>query len=161
MKFLEVAHLYVGAPCLIGDRNWKRPDISDRQRAPHIDPDYGKPITSTIDLHTLSQYIYKTTPILKRLIDLTEEDILQLIRYIYHGYTDKLEKAHMFKVVISENRRVGVVKFTEGDLPETFHFYTYRRWSPEQFTYLLRQGYDLFGLIDADEAIDAKTWKKE
>jgi len=53
----DYLHLYLGAECMIGDLNWKRQDIHPNDLAPYTDLDYGRPVKSKIDLHTIQAFL--------------------------------------------------------------------------------------------------------
>lgn len=70
----DYLHLYLECECMIGDLNWKSPNIAPEDREPYTDPEFGKPIKSKIDLHTIQAYGHKLTPILRPLLDMTDEE---------------------------------------------------------------------------------------
>lgn len=82
IELKDVLHLYLGCECMIGDLNWKR-EKHTHGLAPDVDLDYGKPIRTTIDAHVLSVFAHKTTPILRRLSSMTEEEKEKLFDFLW------------------------------------------------------------------------------
>lgn len=123
----DVIHLYLGCECMIGDTKWKKPEIHPDDLAPGIDLNYGKPIKSIIDYHTLQAYSHKITPMLRSLDSITEE-----------------EKREFFKL------QYGDEKYDERLVRVSTSLHTL---FPETFLYLLSRGFDLFGLIESGQAI--------
>lgn len=84
-------------------------------------------------------------PILRRLEDMTEEDMKDLINI------EEIRK-RPFKYICLEG--TGITWKTEGTEWEIITWLD--ELSPLQFTFLLSRSYDLFSLIDSGQAIDRK-----
>lgn len=76
----------------------------------------------------------KVKPILRKLDSMTEEEAMD------GGWTNKR----------SFDSFVKIHQYDDTDQLT-------RRWFAQDFIYLLSRGFDLFGLIDSDQAIDAST----
>lgn len=103
-----------------------------------------------------TEYYKEVKIILKRLEDMTDDDIKGFIGW------DKLNELY---VDISFERCVnGIVVYygidtgpDNGGVFAQTHKITFHVFSPKEWKYLISKGFDLFGLIDTDQAIDAKT----
>lgn len=114
-------------------------------------------------------------PILRRLSDMTEQEALHIgklaffdsdMKYPDSDYTVKktgitIELPSAYAVSINNDwyEREIRIGFNTGNIwnrPDQ-HIYERIYNQPQIFHYLLKQGFDLFGLIDAGLAIDAKT----
>lgn len=84
---------------------------------------------------------HKIKPILRRLEDMTEEEARNFLKHAVPGAE-----------YITQNE-YGVIWQSQGSRSEIFYLFG----PPAGFHYLLRQHFDLFGLIPAGLAIDAKT----
>lgn len=101
-------------------------------------------------------YPYSIKPILRLLEDATDDDIKGFIDY------DKLNELY---VDVSFERCVnGIVIYygidagpDHGGVFSQTHKITFHTFSPKEWQYLISKGFDLFGLIETDQAIDAKT----
>lgn len=113
---------------MIGDMSWKREKYT-YGLMPDVDLDYGKPIRSRIDAHVLSVFSHKTTPILRKLDAMTEEEEIEM------NATQEDVKLDGYPEIL-----------LRADTGETF-------------AWLCKHGFDLFGLIDAGLAIDSDTLK--
>lgn len=94
-------------------------------------------------------------PILRKLESMTREEAKYLL-----GFKEseiilnirKTDKYYNFEFKWADNRFDKGYGFSERAIG-----FNNDDWKPWQFHYLLRQHFDLFGLIDAGLAIDAKT----
>lgn len=113
----QILAMYYGGDCL------------QAIKVPGQEPNFGD--VWRIDSRTLFQFdtgLSLVKPILRRLEDMTEEDVCN--NFDFQSWM-MMRAAHKMKV--------------------TFGF------KPSEFQYLLSKSFDLFGLIDAKLAIDAKT----
>lgn len=148
--FKEVAHLYLGCKCFLGDKDWKPTNIPVELQAPYTDPNYGKPYICEFDAHVMQTYLHKAIPILHRLEDLTDNDAVELVALwsdLFLG-VQKIDIMYgklnfKFRYISSNRIRTEQVKFYQ--------------LNSDQFLFLLSKHYDLFNLIDNGQAIDAKT----
>lgn len=99
-------------------------------------------------------------PILRRLSDMTEQEMKALYRT--RTLWAYIQESHIKKIQFSEGNQNCITIGYEG--PSGSSGYTcgnelmyLNQLMPTQFHYLLKQGFDLFGLIDEGAAIDAKT----
>lgn len=99
-------------------------------------------------------------PILRRLEDMGEDEMRLLYRartwwaYIQDSHIKKIgfDKDNLNAINIDYEGPSGSSGYTVG------HEIMYMNaLMPNQFHYLLKQGFDLFGLIQSGQAIDAKT----
>lgn len=145
MKLSEVLHLYIGCPCLflIKFPGYKRE---------------GDPLTLTASM--LAQIDRKNdaevVPILRRLESITEEDCIDLVKMCTdekrHSEIEILDIAPDKIDYIDGSKWYGDGVEEVNDLSIYFN-----QLSADQFAYLLAHNYDLFGLIDSRQAIDAAT----
>jgi hypothetical protein len=98
---------------------------------------------------------------LRRLEDMTEEEAIELVKQVVHEneYTNVSTYRHNYTNdlmvqwgYLTPIERVNNVQYFFNATGE-------RTWSAAQFNYLLTKHFDLFGLIDAGLAVDAKTIK--
>lgn len=96
-------------------------------------------------------------PLLRRLEHMTEEEVKAMIGWEKMNvlYTDLRYKKLADCINIEYNIDTG----DEGCYPQ-FHSISFLNPTPQQFHYLLKQGFDIFGLIDASLAIDSKSINK-
>lgn len=96
--------------------------------------------------------------VLRRLEDMTEEEGIEVTRLVVHS--DEFINVNTYR------NKFGDIITTWGllapmeranDAEYKYNATAERSWSAAQFHYLLSKGFDLFGLIDAGFAIDAKT----
>lgn len=85
--------------------------------------------------------IYCVKPILRRLEDMTEEEARNFLKHAVPGAE-----------YITQNEW-GVIWQSQGSRSEIFYLFG----PPAGYHYLLTHHFDLFGLIDAGLAVDAKT----
>jgi len=140
MKFKEVAHLYIG--CKV-----KYPDSDDKMivatlsgvNSQSFETTYSRKKKGCIGDYITSNdgkqrghncYIENVKPILRSLSSLTEEEATEGL-----GYDNLIYKP--FKVCNNFSSRSV--------------------FSAKEFVFLLSKGFDLFGLIESGEAIDATT----
>lgn len=155
-------NLYIGCECMIGDLNWK-PETNLNGLAPGVDPNYGRPIRSTLDAHVLNVFVHETTLILRPVSDLTEEEAVEIAKIMY-GQPDSVkwrmkDKTHYFKVYRKHYSKYFTIDKPSGEIDRyerdgdldnldttmNHHLVT---------AYMVSCGFDLFGLIDAGLAID-------
>lgn len=120
---------YLGCECMIGDLNWKPQNIAPEDRQMYTDPDFGKPIKSTIDLHAIQAFGHKMKPILRPLSDITEVEGTDVCMILCETET-------------CYNNPRWLSGRLMGNLPANL------------FTLLLKRGFDLFNLIPEKLAID-------
>ncbi len=162
-EFKDVAHLYLGAKCIIGNKDWKPSDISVEDRAPYTDPNYGKPITTTISCHTLEHFLHKTTPILRPLSTMTEVDLPEWFnKWMPDGFDVLHNKANHYSWMEIDSKNDDGYTLTiweDGSMSTTCkdngEQYAYQ--GALLFAHLLSKQFDLFGLIKSGEAINATT----
>lgn len=130
---------YIGQPCIISHYNG--------------DTFKTEPLTATnyasyIDSHTKFSYnIASIKPILRRLEDMTEEEICKMA--LAGGLIGTPTRANI------EGNFIQMEYVKDGEI-------LVEHWHPNElnaqhFHFLLSRGFDLFGLIDAGLGIDAKT----
>lgn len=95
-------------------------------------------------------------PILSRIEDMTEGGVIDLIKIEYASYPGDIE----IKAINDRSRIRGGWTFSiyiekKHQLTSTLSLY---RATPEQFQYLLKNSFDLYGLIDSGQSIDAKSF---
>ncbi len=142
IKFSEVAHLYLG--CEVRNELVK--------------------INGTLIEVRKDRELEYIKPILRPLSDITEDEMKELLIKWYHPSEDMFVRlSDTIKFYPNEKKRA--VKVGEGVAYSMFkdgiHKATgtlsFTRLNPVQTLYLLKQGFDLFGLIDNGEALD---WTK-
>ncbi len=95
--------------------------------------------------------------ILRRLSDMTEEEAREWLKMKYNGVPEiRMGKTESNGFWYQFHDKDGV---HVGNNRFLFKNQTLDENNPEQFAYLLSRSFDLFGLIDANEAIDSKTLK--
>jgi hypothetical protein len=96
-------------------------------------------------------------PILRRLEDITDKEIKELIGWdnLNEKYANVSYERGNFGIVINYSIDAGEEGFYQQSYNITFHTF-----SPKEWVYLLKNGFDLFGLIKSGQAIDAKTWNQ-
>jgi hypothetical protein len=96
---------------------------------------------------------------LRRLEDMTDEEAIDLVRRVVHE--DEYINVSTYRHNHTNDLMVqwGLLTHAQraDDVEYFFNATGERSWSGDQFHYLLQQSFDLFGLIDAGLAIDAKT----
>lgn len=144
----DVIQYYIGRECYVND----------------ITPGYISSVDefggTHIKLHGVPKAMYvqvqDVKPILRRLEDMGEFEATELARL----QTDPKRHADV-DVLFIEKERIHYMdgsKWTGDGVEEFFDLYIYfNQLSPAQSHYLLKQGFDLFLLIDSGQAIDAKT----
>lgn len=148
-KLSDYLHLYLGQPCkwkVLGDDEWA---VND----------------SAVDLVVLGRVYdrqpFVIAPILRPLSDMTEEEMKELLCLDFAPSDDVFRNmVTEFKFDVNEPQRrtkrgtgVGFSVFKDGShyMSGTLSFVDL---NPHQFVYLLKLGFDLFGLIEAGLAID-------
>ena len=127
---------------MIGDLNWKPQNIAPGDRQPYTDPDFGKPIKSTIDLHAIQAFGHKMTPILRPLSDISHKEVANLLSV----YDTAIENANYRSPIFQ-------IQYRDKNNEQQYKHAYLTQLSPDQFLYLIKQGFDLFGLIEAGLAI--------
>jgi hypothetical protein len=96
-------------------------------------------------------------PILRRLEDITDKEIKELIGWdnLNEKYANVSYERGNFGIMINYSIDAG----EEGIHPQS-HKITFHAFSPKEWLYLLKNGFDLFGLIKSGQAVDAKTWNQ-
>lgn len=130
---------------------------------------YGEPLWSPWDVLTLSELKnisdFATSNIsirlaLRKLEDMTEEEMKEYVK----GYVDESDHDKIYDLSTDgESIRFvcGITSEWQPDgvavpVPDVRNITLYE-FTPHEFHKLLRKGFDLWGLIDAGLAIDAKT----
>jgi len=120
--------------------------------------------TSVLDvslLKDLQNHLHQIKPILRRLDSMTEEELKECVILSYFERNRDIISQCFDEVIISTDNRNKKLHGTA--IPYTLfkdgkHFMTAtlseNHLNPEQFLYLLKQGFDLFNLIDSNQAID-------
>jgi len=94
-------------------------------------------------------YFLTSKPLLRPLSDMTEEEAVEVTKpIVIYGYTEgrsyEAYRNSFGKIVVSWG-----ISHLEKYVPQSeLHFTT------EQFIYLIKQGFDIFGLIDSSQAVD-------
>jgi len=106
--------------------------------------------------------IDKIKPILRRLEDIGNHEAIALTSLVVHQ--SEFLNPKVYRNVLGD-LIVGWGDLIPIDGDDEFE-YKYnasceRTWSAEQFNYLIKQRFDLFGLIETDQALDAKTINNE
>lgn len=129
----DYAHYYIGQPCL----NTWFPADHDAYNAGWVLVGFNETSIKPFGLEneTDSTWTDSIKPILRRLEDMTEEE-----RQVVHN---------MGKLYMNHK---------DHTLPS---YSLSKMWAANQTHYLLKQGFDLFGLIDAGLAVDAKTLNQQ
>jgi hypothetical protein len=97
--------------------------------------------------------------VLRRLEDMMADEAIELASLVVHK--DEYINVSIYRHNYTNDLMVQWGLLTQSqradDVEYFFNATGERSWSGSQFHYLLQQGFDLFGLIDAGLAIDAKT----
>lgn len=100
--------------------------------------------------------------VLRRLEDMTADEAIELTRLVVHK--DEFINVSTYRHNFTNDLMVQWGLLTPAqradDVEYFFNATGERSWSAEQFHYLLRQGFDLFNLIDNGLALDSKTLKQ-
>ena|SRR6185503_1709549 len=126
---------YIGSDCMIGDLGWKKQKIHPNDLAPYTNLDYGRPIKSKVDLHTIQAFGNQITLILRPLNSLSKQEMEECgnLDYDFSGEPE-------------------LNKWTWKDFNCLL--------TPNQFTFLLSKHFDLFELIESGLAIDKKNFNQ-
>lgn len=150
MDIKDYIHLYIDSEALY--RKWYC------DTPPEQEPTWSKLTSKRFQLlNDLS--IVKVEYALRRLSDMTEEQARELAKFQHKPkYHDQIEilyiqKDHLHYIDGTRWHGDGVSEYNE-------YFVYFNQLQSNQFHYLLKQGFDLFGLIDAGIAIDSKTINK-
>lgn len=99
---------------------------------------------------------FTCNPILRPLSDMTEEEKMQLIRICHPEKEYPIIKyIDLDKEVLNFSSKTQRMKYYR-----IFACGFYGTWHPEEMKYLLKQGFDLFGLIESGLAIDKTKLNK-
>lgn len=131
MKFKDVAHLYIGCTCEV--------EAFGRTFVEHIQGiKYGRLLIGgkAIDLNSYDNY----KPILRPITDMTEAEGEELLKVAQEGW-DAIAK--------------GEAIHLDLEVPHTRKRFAYLSQQFCEMTYMTSKGFDLFGLIESGEAIDA------
>lgn len=142
MKFKEIAHLYLGCKVfieggIIGTLN---------------QVDTNKLDITCYDTVFAYPKFEQVTPILRHIKSITKDEILELIcHHPKHGpneveYLGKFGTSLCYRVTFQGPERKYQKMYQTSHFGET----------PQQFNYLISKGFDVFGLIEAGEAINQK-----
>lgn len=162
-KIEQYLHFYFGCECLLGDPSWKRSDISDGDRAPYTDADYGKPVKTKLDFHLMGNFKHMHCHlILRPLSDMSEQEMTE---YFFLGNPSLAELNIQVSFLTNEVKRrvkhgsgIGYIlkKNNTNFGTGTLSFY---QFNADQVAYLLNKSFDIFGLIQAKLAISAPSQK--
>jgi len=147
MKLQDYINFYIGCPCIYY--------MADD------DPDgYCMPLDyDIIKLWLANQDETDIKLVLRGLKDMTEEEAIELVKLIVHK--DEYINVSTYRHNCTGDLMVQWGLLTPMERANDVEYFINatgeRSWSGEQFRYLLEQGFDLFGLIAAGLAIDAKT----
>lgn len=88
-------------------------------------------------------------PLLRPLSDMTEEEAIEVTKpIVIYGYTEgrsyETYRNSFGQIVVSWG-----ISHLERYVPQSEQHYT-----TEQFIYLIKQGFDIFGLIESNQAVD-------
>lgn len=158
MKFKEVAHLYIGCkikklkPTWIDEKTLEFSLLGITHSQQNL--------FTTVFIHFLQnegQLMSQTglndnyKPILRKLSDMNVIEMMEFVNLIPF-----YKQSHVFDFDI----KVGAINFKvsyHGQFNSYRKRVAYAYNNPEQVVYLLSKHFDLFGLIESDEAIDAAT----
>lgn len=147
-KIQDYSPLYIGSECIIGDLNWKSQNIAPEDIAPYTDPEFGKPIRSTVTLHSIQAFSHKLHIILRPLSSMTEEEMCCASDIVMPEGIGKLKLDDLsFKVDFAKRE---IINYGNAIAPGG--------WL-SLFPYLLSRHFDLFNLIPENLAIDSTTIK--
>lgn len=127
--------LYLGQECLIGDANWERPKIGASDISPNVDLNYGKPIRTTLDLHSIQHFSHKIKLLLRPLSSITEEDG----KYIFEDWDSDILSSR--DIIL--NNKASELTFKVSEINKG-----------------RERGYDFDDLIPEGLALDTTTLKK-
>jgi len=104
-------------------------------------------------------------PILRPLIDMTEEEMKDvLIMHFHESGRDvaaqsivSVKKKHEVKMASKYGTGIPYIVYNESNIPHSDDVLSFSELNADQFIYLLSRGFDLFGLIEAGLAIDKTT----
>lgn len=103
-------------------------------------------------------YPYSIRLVLRKIEDMTYEEAIELARLVVHK--DEFKEPSTYKNEFGDIIVLwGNPDPWSGDY-ESFNSTGERCWSSDQFHYLLKQGFDLWNLIDSNLALDAATITK-
>lgn len=142
-QFKDIAHLYLG--CSITD---------------------GKSVTDmSAHMFLYGNRIERYKPILRPLSDMTEDELMECVILFYGNRnrdiaTQKLRRIKKNvepKMVTKFGTSIPYSVFGDNDKHIMTGTLSSGSLNGEQFLYILKQGFDLFGLIESGQAINKKT----
>lgn len=149
MNIKDYIHYYIGQSFQFDNKQWEMIAVSRKLVTGWRD---NTEISST----EIQVYHNEAKLMLRRLSDMTEEEATELAKI--QTVEKRLKDV---QVLLIEKDRVHYIdgSMWQGDGVEEYNdlYVYYDLLTPKQFVYLLKQGFDLFGLLDAGLAIDAKT----
>lgn len=130
--------------------------------ASHHEPQFEPYVLTVENLAEAIEFL--DLPILRRLSDMTEEEMKAL--YMARTLWAYVQESHIKKIQFSPSNKNCITIDYEG--PSGSGGYTcgheliyLNQLMPNQFHYLLKQGFDLFKLIDNNLAVDAKSLNQQ
>lgn len=151
MKLKDYLHYYMGCKVITADDNEQANLVGVSDDNAHLVHD-GTGSYGTCDISGVK-------PILRRLEDMTEEDLKEMITKLSlidlsncefefeQFWVNAIRKGVVVDCLsIEMNGQIDMMHYTHATNPQA-----------EAFHYLLSKGFDLFGLIDAGLAVDIKT----
>lgn len=163
IQLKDVIHYYIGCdvivdgkergrllganpvPNSVGQVYW---DIQTEEMQQNEDEDFAMPYNDDTDMGEL-----RIKPILRQLEDITDEEVKEFIEW------DKLNG--MYLNVRYERIKNGIDIFysidaeDQGVYPQYYHI-TFHTFAPKEFQFLISRSFDLFGLLQSGQAINAK-----
>lgn len=154
MNIQDYAKYYIGCRCLntwfqanheMYNNEWVLDGYREHSPKPYL---LGNTETET--------WTDSIKPILRKLDSITDEEIKELIGF------DKIK--NVYPDISLERQAHGVSVYYKVDIGDITYPQTYdidfANPAPHETIFLLSKGFDLFGLIKLDEAIDASTLTK-
>jgi hypothetical protein len=147
IQLKDVIHYYIGQPCRVKD-------VGRAAWISMVDEFGGV----TAKLQGRPETVYEAAegvnPILRRLEDMTEDEALECAQEAIH-------EIDLGEVKIWRNEKFNFVMLEWGiEKRRIMDFTVVGFYTPAQFHWLTRKGFDLFDLIHDRQAIDAKTIKQ-
>ena len=151
MKYIDVAHLYVGVKGLAQNECY----TGELETVKGV---HGDIIITNHDEITIRDF----KPILRRLNSITDDEFKEVV-FLFYGIDNrdivnaKVSKVERYSEVKQANKFGTSIPYRcldEKGTPIMRSTLSSNQLTPEQFYYLLSIGVDLFRLIESDEAID-------
>lgn len=140
MEFKDIAHLYIGAKLkCTGGHFAKNANSTDKDGHLYLSP------SILADCHERTFRYDDFKPIILPLSAMTKEQALSLVQMTERNIEDAYFCDQQFPHIFCRDIYDGVEIF-----PLT-------AFSPEQFTWLLKNHFDIYNLIESGQAIDATT----